>query len=107
MADYDLTQVSACSGICVDSSVEVGFDEADIRTSSSSITPELHYPLYGHLNHPSCEQPRTTPILVNGNHPAQQTLIPYLDRHLALPLLAHLVDLEPVVFDVEQVQKAQ
>jgi translation initiation factor 3 subunit E len=37
----------------------------------------------------------------------QQTLIPYLDRHLALPLLAHLAELDPVIYPVEQVQKAQ
>lgn len=36
-----------------------------------------------------------------------QTLIPYLDRHLALPLLNHLTELDPPVFDLNQVQKAQ
>ena len=34
-----------------------------------------------------------------------KTIIPYLDRHLAFPLLAHLV--ETGVFPVEQVQLAQ
>ncbi|EJD45672.1 eukaryotic translation initiation factor 3, subunit 6 [Auricularia subglabra TFB-10046 SS5] len=34
-----------------------------------------------------------------------QTIIPYLDRHLALPLLAHLV--ETGVFPAEQVRQAQ
>lgn len=34
-----------------------------------------------------------------------QTIIPYLDRHLAFPLLAHLV--ETSLFPVEQVQAAQ
>jgi translation initiation factor 3 subunit E len=34
-----------------------------------------------------------------------KTIIPYLDRHLAFPLLAHLV--ETSLFPVEQVQAAQ
>ena len=34
-----------------------------------------------------------------------KTVIPYLDRHLAFPLLAHLVDTS--LFPVEQVQAAQ
>jgi translation initiation factor 3 subunit E len=34
-----------------------------------------------------------------------KTIIPYLDRHLAFPLLAHLVD--TALFPVEQVQSAQ
>ena len=34
-----------------------------------------------------------------------QTIIPYYDRHLVFPLLAHLVDSE--LFPVEQVQAAQ
>jgi translation initiation factor 3 subunit E len=34
-----------------------------------------------------------------------KTIIPYLDRHLAFPLLAHLV--ETSLFPVEQVQVAQ
>jgi translation initiation factor 3 subunit E len=33
------------------------------------------------------------------------TIIPYLDRHLAFPLLAHLV--ETSLFPVEEVQTAQ
>lgn len=34
-----------------------------------------------------------------------KTIIPYLDRHLAFPLLAHLV--ETSLFPIEQVQAAQ
>jgi translation initiation factor 3 subunit E len=34
-----------------------------------------------------------------------KTIIPYLDRHLAFPLLAHLV--ETALFPVEEVQTAQ
>lgn len=34
-----------------------------------------------------------------------QTIVPFLDRHLVFPLLAHLVDHE--LFPVEQVQTAQ
>ena len=34
-----------------------------------------------------------------------QTIIPYCDRHLVFPLLAHLVDSE--LFPIEQVQAAQ
>lgn len=34
-----------------------------------------------------------------------KTIIPYLDRHLAFPLLAHLVETQ--LFPVEQVQTAQ
>lgn len=34
-----------------------------------------------------------------------KTIIPYLDRHLAFPLLAHLVEIS--LFPVEQVQAAQ
>jgi len=34
-----------------------------------------------------------------------QTIIPYLDRHLAFPLLAHLA--ETGIFPVEQVREAQ
>ena len=34
-----------------------------------------------------------------------KTIIPYLDRHLAFPLLAHLV--EAALFPVEEVQTAQ
>ncbi|KIK22614.1 hypothetical protein PISMIDRAFT_680018 [Pisolithus microcarpus 441] len=38
-------------------------------------------------------------------HDLTKTIIPYLDRHLAFPLLAHLVDSQ--LFPVEQVQAAQ
>lgn len=34
-----------------------------------------------------------------------QTIIPYLDRHLAFPLLTHLT--ETMLFPVEQIIKAQ
>jgi translation initiation factor 3 subunit E len=34
-----------------------------------------------------------------------KTIIPYLDRHLAFPLLAHLVEIS--IFPVEEVQAAQ
>ena len=39
------------------------------------------------------------------DHDLTQTIIPYCDRHLVFPLLAHLVENE--VFPVEQVQAAQ
>ncbi|KAI5989640.1 eIF3 subunit 6 N terminal domain-containing protein [Pisolithus orientalis] len=38
-------------------------------------------------------------------HDLTKTIIPYLDRHLAFPLLAHLVETQ--LFPVEQVQAAQ
>jgi translation initiation factor 3 subunit E len=38
-------------------------------------------------------------------HDLSKTIIPYLDRHLAFPLLAHLV--ETSLFPVEEVQVAQ
>ena len=38
-------------------------------------------------------------------HDLSKTIIPYLDRHLAFPLLAHLV--ETSLFPVEEVQAAQ
>lgn len=39
------------------------------------------------------------------NYDLTQTMIPYFDRHLAFPLLAHLADSE--LFPVEQVTAAQ
>lgn len=36
-----------------------------------------------------------------------QKLIPHLDRHLALPLLNHLTELDTPIFPLEQLQKAQ
>jgi translation initiation factor 3 subunit E len=38
-------------------------------------------------------------------HDLTKTIIPYLDRHLVFPLLAHL--LETSLFPVEDVQRAQ
>jgi len=38
-------------------------------------------------------------------HDLSKTIIPYLDRHLSFPLLAHLV--ETSLFPVEEVQVAQ
>ena len=38
-------------------------------------------------------------------HDLSQTLIPYLDRHLAFPLLAHLT--ETALFPEDQVRAAQ
>ncbi|KAF8074140.1 eIF3 subunit 6 N terminal domain-containing protein [Lyophyllum atratum] len=38
-------------------------------------------------------------------HDLSKTIIPYLDRHLSFPLLAHLVDIS--LFPVEEVQAAQ
>lgn len=38
-------------------------------------------------------------------HDLSKTIIPYLDRHLVFPLLAHLV--ETSLFPVEEVQVAQ
>jgi translation initiation factor 3 subunit E len=38
-------------------------------------------------------------------HDLTQTIIPYLDRHLAFPLLTHLA--ETTLFPVEQIIKAQ
>lgn len=38
-------------------------------------------------------------------HDLSKTIIPYLDRHLAFPLLAHLVEIN--LFPIEEVQSAQ
>jgi translation initiation factor 3 subunit E len=39
------------------------------------------------------------------DHDLTKTIIPYLDRHLAFPLLAHLTEIS--IFPIEQVQAAQ
>jgi translation initiation factor 3 subunit E len=39
------------------------------------------------------------------DHDLSKTIIPYLDRHLAFPLLAHLTEIS--IFPIEEVQAAQ
>jgi translation initiation factor 3 subunit E len=39
------------------------------------------------------------------DHDLSKTIIPYLDRHLAFPLLAHLTEIS--LFPIEEVQAAQ
>ena len=40
-------------------------------------------------------------------HDLSKTIIPYLDRHLAIPLLTHLIDAEKPLFDVDQVRSGR
>jgi hypothetical protein len=43
--------------------------------------------------------------LTMADHDLSKTIIPYLDRHLAFPLLAHLTEIS--LFPIEEVQAAQ